>query len=48
MAGRVKNGAIRFSGLANDTLIQAKTDELRKYASEHKLGRRHQLVEPAD
>jgi hypothetical protein len=29
--------AIRFSGTANDDLIQAKTDELRKYAAEHKL-----------
>jgi len=29
--------AIRFSGTANDTLIQAKTDELRKYAADHKL-----------
>ena len=29
--------AIRFSGLANDTLIQMKTDALREYASEHKL-----------
>jgi hypothetical protein len=27
----------RFSGLANDPLIQTKTDELRKYASQHKL-----------
>jgi SOUL heme-binding protein len=29
--------AIRFSGLANGALIQMKTAELRKYASEHKL-----------
>jgi hypothetical protein len=29
--------AIRFSGLANDRLIQMKTDELRKYSSEHKI-----------
>jgi len=29
--------AIRFSGLANDSLIQLKTEELRKYSSEHKL-----------
>lgn len=29
--------AIRFSGLANGALIQMKTGELRKYASEHKL-----------
>jgi hypothetical protein len=29
--------AIRFSGLANDTLIETKTDELRKYALEHNL-----------
>lgn len=28
---------IRFSGTANDDLIQAKTEKLRKYASEHKL-----------
>ena len=35
--------AIRFSGTANDNLIQAKTDELRKYASEHRL---HTVGEP--
>jgi hypothetical protein len=29
--------AIRFSGLANDTLIETKTDELRKYALELNL-----------
>ena len=29
--------AIRFSGTPNDDLIQVKTDELRKYALEHKL-----------
>ena len=29
--------ANRFSGLANDALIRAKTVELRKYASDHKL-----------
>lgn len=29
--------AIRFSGLANDSLIRTKTEELRKYSSEHKL-----------
>jgi hypothetical protein len=28
---------IRFSGTANDTIIRSKTDELRKYALEHKL-----------
>lgn len=28
---------IRFSGTANDDLIRSKTDELRKYALEHKL-----------
>ena len=29
--------AIRFSGLSDDSLIQMKTEELRKYSSEHKL-----------
>ncbi len=29
--------AIRFSGTANDALVQAKTSELRKYASDHQL-----------
>ena len=29
--------AIRFSGLANDSLIQMKTEDLQKYALEHKL-----------
>ncbi len=29
--------AIRFSGTANDTLIAAKTSDLRKYAADHRL-----------
>ncbi len=29
--------AIRFSGIANDTMISAKTSELRKFASDNKL-----------
>ena len=29
--------AIRFSGTASDSLIQSKTDELRRYAADKKL-----------